>query len=292
MSPPHAVVMERVYERNLVRIFKVTPHLYFRQADLMTRGQCNGAFFFSDGVVGVVDVPTMEGAREIAEESQLLFGQPVSLIFITHGHEDHMDGLPVFLERPVTIFCSERLVDRIPAGYAPRRATVVGVRDRTRVRMAGMDVECCALDGTAHSPWDMLIRVPQAGLVCTGDTVVDLSLLHFHSANVENWIAALKTLSAASGTHILPGHGGIYPWSMAAETADFIETLKAAAAHCLSRLSAEEIRKVSEDRINEIVSAYLSADSPESARIRDLAGVGAVRELRMVFRNLVYKELR
>ena len=284
--------MEQVYEKDLVQIFRVTPHVYFRRADLMRRGQCNGAFFFSDGVVGVVDVPTMEGAREIVEESRLLFHQPVSVIFITHGHDDHVDGLPVFLEMPVTVFCSERLVDRILAGQAPNRAIVVGVRDRTSVRMAGMDVECCALDGTAHSPWDMLIRVPAAGLACTGDTVVDPSLLHFHSANVEGWIAALKALSDSGGTRILPGHGEIYPWSKAAETADLIETLVAAAASCLSLLSAEEIRKISEDRINEIVSAYLSGDSRDAARIRDLAGVGAVRELRMVLRNLVYKELR
>ncbi len=284
--------MEPVYEKNLVQIFKVTPHLYFRKADLMTRGQCNGAYFFSDGVVGVVDVPTREGAREIMEESQLLFGQPVSVIFITHGHDDHVDGLPVFFDRPVTIFCAERLVHQISTGERPHRATVVGVRDRTRVRMAGMQVECFALDGTAHSPWDMLVRVPQADLVCTGDTVVDLSLLHFHSANVDNWIAALRTLSVESNAFVLPGHGGIFPWSKVAETADFIETLRAAGAQCLSRLSAEEIKSISEDRINEIVSAYLSGGSPEAARIHDTAGVGAVRELRMVFRSLLYKELR
>jgi len=284
--------LEQVYEKNLVEIYKVTPNLYFRKADLMTRGQCNGAYFFDGSSVGVVDVPTLEGAHEIVEESRLLFGKPVSLIFITHGHDDHLDGLPVFFDQGVTIFCSERLVDQIVAARASNRATVVGVRDRTRVWMAGLEIECHALDGTVHSPWDMVIRVPHAQLLCTGDTVVDFSLLHFHSANVENWIAALKSLSAASDQFVLPGHGEIFPYSMVAESADFIETLRRAAARCLSRLAAEEIKNISENRLNEIVSAYLSDDEPEAKRIRECAGVGAVRELRMVLRYLLYKELR
>ena len=158
--------------------------------------------------------------------------------------------------------------------------------------MAGLEVECHALEGTAHSPWDMVVRVPQARLLCTGDTVVDFSLLHFHHADVENWITALKGLAGASDQLVLPGHGEIYPYSMVAESADFIETLKRAGEHCLARLSADEITRISEDRVNEIVASYLAGDEPEAARIRDRAGVGAVRELRMVFRHLLYNELR
>ena len=283
---------ERIYEKNLVEIFKVTPNLYFRKADLMLRGQCNGAYVVAGDMVGVVDVPTLEGAHEIVEESRLLFGHPVSFIFITHGHGDHLDGLPVFLDQGVTIFCSERLVRQLPEARAADRATVVGVRDRTSVRMAGLEVECHALEGTVHSPWDMVIRVPRDRLLCTGDTVVDLSILHFHSANVENWITVLKRLSAAPDKLVLPGHGDIYPYSKVDECADFIETLRRAGERCLSRLSAEEIRNISENRINEIVSGYLSDGEPDAIRIRDSAGVGAVRELRMVLRYLLYRELR
>ena len=253
-------MMERVHEGNLVEIFRLTPQLYFRRADLMTRGQCNGAYFFDGENVGVVDVPTMEGAQEIVDEAKLLFGRPVSSIFITHGHEDHVEGLPFFRDRQVTVFCSERLVDRIAKGNG---WTIVGVRDRTRVRMAGLELECVALDGTAHSPWDMVIRVPVEKVLITGDTVVDFSILHFHSANVENWIANLRRLSLTGDQLVLPGHGEVYPYSKVAETADFIETLRRAGEYCLSTLSPEEIAAISEQKIGEIVAACLRVTSPK-----------------------------
>jgi glyoxylase-like metal-dependent hydrolase (beta-lactamase superfamily II) len=293
-----------VYTGNLVEIFAVTPRLYFRKADLMTRGQCNGAFLVGGsgagsgagtGVVGVVDVPTMEGAHEIMEESQRLFGQPVKFIFITHGHDDHLEGLPLFLDQDVTIFCPERLVDRVARADGPvsaPRAVVVGVRERTRVSLAGLEVECRVMDGTAHSASDMVVRVPEAGCVCTGDTVVDFSLLHFHHADVENWVTSLRSLASLPDQKVLPGHGGIYPFSKVSECADFIETLLRAAQRCLSALTREEIVAISESHINEIVSAFFQGSDPDAATIRELAGVGATRELRMVLRNLLYRELR
>jgi len=284
--------VERVYEKNLVEIFRVTPNLYFRKADLMTRGQCNGAFLVGPGSVGVVDAPTPEGAAEMIEEARALFGLDISFVFITHGHEDHIGGFPVFLGRDITIFCSERLVHRLPRGAGEARATIVGVRDRTSVLMAGLELECQALDGTAHSPWDMFVRVPSAKLVCAGDVVVDHSLLHFHYADVEGWIANLKGLESGRDEFVLPGHGDIRPISKVAETIELIATLRRAAERCLSRLTSAEIGAIGERRIDEIVSVYLAGGEPDAAAVRDYAGDGAHRELRMVLRHLLFRELK
>ena len=169
---------------------------------------------------------------------------------------------------------------------------MVGVRERTRVSLAGLEVQCRVLDGTAHSASDMVVRVPDAGCLCTGDAVVDFSLLHFHHADVENWISNLRSLALLPDLRVLPGHGDISPFSKVNECADFIETLLRAAQRCLSELPREEVVAISESRINEIVAAFFQEGDPDAASILELAGVGATRELRMVLRNLLYRELR
>lgn len=284
--------MEKVYEKNLIEIYRITPELYFRKADLITRGQCNGAFLVGSDSLGVVDAPTPEGAAEMLEEAQSLFGLPVSIVFITHGHEDHVGGLPLFLRMEVSVFCSDRLLRELPRPTGATQATIVGLRDRTTVRLPGLDIVCLPLDGTAHSPWDMLVRVPSARLVCAGDTVTDHSLLHFHYADVDGWVANLRSLESIPDELVLPGHGDVYPFSKISETAAFIETLKRAAESCLSRLSLEEIRTISEQRIDEIARAYLAENKPEAAVIRNQAENGALRELRMVLRYLLYRMLK
>ena len=130
--------------------------------------------------------------------------------------------------------------------------------------MGGLEVECQALDGTAHSAADMVVRVPSARLLCTGDLVVDFPVLYFHHANVENWIRSLARLCDLGDQYILPGHGDINPVSKVAECAEFLETLRRAGARLLSSLTAEEIKTMSEDKLNEIVDAWIGEVSQMS----------------------------
>ncbi|MEH3052492.1 MAG: MBL fold metallo-hydrolase [Patulibacter minatonensis] len=68
--------------------------------------------------------------------------------------------------------------------------------------------------GSAHSPGDTFVHLPEAGIVFAGDLLFVGVAPVMWIGPATNWIAALDRLAALEPTHIVPGHGRI------ADTAD------------------------------------------------------------------------
>jgi glyoxylase-like metal-dependent hydrolase (beta-lactamase superfamily II) len=278
-----------VYQKNRVEIVRVTPHLYFRRGDMPARRQSNGAFLVSGEVVATVDATTMEAAEEMLQEAVEVFGHPLRYVFLTHGDGDHVAGLPVFLEQPLTIFCSHRLLGQVvPQGY-DGPAAFMGIEGVQTLWLGGLEVELSTVPIAAHSPRDLLIRVVQDGCVVAGDTGVSLDHLYFHAADPVEWARLLREIDARGGSAILPGHGDIYPWSHWKEITDFIDLLVQAGNACLEGLSEEEVSALDDDRATQLAGGYLAGPGASAGTIRDTAGASAERELRMVIQALVRK---
>ncbi|MDR0916886.1 MAG: MBL fold metallo-hydrolase, partial [Oscillospiraceae bacterium] len=137
--------MELVYTGNMVEIFKISPRLYFRRANLLIRHQCNSYFLVGDSGVGVVDPSTTEAAEEILAEIALLFNKPLRYVFLTHNHTDHAEGVSVWFKLPVTIFCSHKCAADVGA-INDGVAAVAGVRGSLTFLLDGCRVELVALD--------------------------------------------------------------------------------------------------------------------------------------------------
>ncbi|MDR0916045.1 MAG: MBL fold metallo-hydrolase [Oscillospiraceae bacterium] len=286
--------MELVYTGNMVEIFKLSQRLYFRRANLPLRQQGNSVFIVGESGVAIVDPSTVEAAEEMLAEIALLFGKPLRYVFLTHNHPDHAEGLPVFFKLPVTVFCSHKCAEEI-GRINDGAAAIAGVRGSLSFLLDGYRVELVALDDAAHSPWDMLVRLPEERAVCTGDLVVEFESLFFHYANPERWVANLRELALGRDEYVLPGHGGVYPATMITDVADFLETLIFAARECIDRfmpvLGPFTARDPDYATLDRYVAEYLAEDTPTTRELREKARGDAQRELRMMVRCLFYREL-
>lgn len=152
--------MQCLYQKNHVEIYRINKNLFFRKGSLALRKQCNGAYLISEGIVGAVDVPSAEAAAEMREEALMLFGQPIRYIFLTHGHHDHVRGLPAMLEQPVTVFCSDSLIDQVKPEGVQSNTLFAGVKNTMRLVMGNLEIQLIKPEGVMHSPHDMFINIP------------------------------------------------------------------------------------------------------------------------------------
>jgi glyoxylase-like metal-dependent hydrolase (beta-lactamase superfamily II) len=279
--------MEKVYDGYLVEIFRASEYLYFRKADLYTRRQCNSAFLIGNGSVGIVDVPSLEAANEMINEADQLFNLPVKCIFLTHGHNDHVTGLPYFWDKDVTIFCSRKLIYTLPFENKELKATIVGVDGIMNLNMCGLPIVLNALPDTAHSPWDMFVFLPGEKTVCTGDAVVEYETLFFHGAMIENWIQTLETLSKEDYRFIVPGHGSIFPYDYMKDVREYLKVLLRVAQKCFQLLGKEEIDNITSEQVRRIAEVALAKDDVDAREIVRKAGEDAHREVSMVLWYLI-----
>jgi glyoxylase-like metal-dependent hydrolase (beta-lactamase superfamily II) len=226
---------EKVYDGNMVEVFRISDSLYFRKANLAVRNQCNGAFIVGNSEVAIVDAPP-EGI-EMAEEAEKLFNKPVTVVCLTHGHWDHAQGINDWLDRNVTVYCSRRVIETLDPSVRRRRANFAGIDGSLKLYLGGdVEVEFFTNNDVAHSKWDMFIQIPHAGVVCTGDSVVEYQTTYFHSADTRSWIYSLRRLAAQSGQYVLAGHGpALFPYSYITEFADWLSVIEKAALTLLKR---------------------------------------------------------
>lgn len=282
-----------VYRGDEVAVYKLSERLYFRKGSLSGRGQCNGAYVLHGGGVIVLDAPTPEGAREMEAEASALFHRPVSHVIVTHGHDDHIGGIGCFAGKPLTIFSSGRLAETLREQFPQASATMTGVENRVELALDTGRLTLLAMNFTMHSPEDLLVWLPEEGVLCTGDTVVEGNILYYHDADVRGWIRGLRRLADWPVRRILPGHGGLFPPGYIEETAAYLETLHREASACLLNLKAGgALRDMGPEALDAVVQAWLEHDTDNVRTIQRVAGAAVMRQFRMVLRKLIYRELK
>ncbi len=186
----------------------------------------------SRGLVVVDTHSSTRVAREVVDDVRRLGAGEVVAVVNTHEHFDHVFGNWAFREAfgPVPIHAQENAAARTPAAAArikrayaddpddPHREevaeTVVVPADRTFVAERELDlgdrVVRLVHPGRGHTGGDLVVEVPDAGILLAGDLVEESAKPSIGGdAYPLDWPATLDAVLALTGasTVVVPGHG-------------------------------------------------------------------------------------
>lgn len=273
-----------IYDKNSVGIYEVNRQVYYRTGDLDHRRQCNGGFILLKSCTAVVDVPSEEGAEEMLRESQELFGLPVKYAFLTHAHPDHDLGLPVFADRGgIELYAAYNAFEELERrGVAfPKKCT--GVRGRLAVTLEGTRIVLEKLSVTAHSPWDVLVGLPDHDLMFTGDLVVNEPILYLESCNLSNWIRQLSLLRKRNVGVLARGHGGCIGSEYIDREAEYLEALCSVGRYVVDGRTVRELENT-EDDMGKLLLELCERDYPGARLLEERSGAAAYYQLTQFLR--------
>ena len=186
----------------------------------------NAGFVVTDDGVVVIDAlgsPAL--ADELLAAIARVTPQPVRQVIVTHYHADHIYGLQSFKDRGATIVAhrdgreylgSEAAQLRLQAS---RSELAPWVDEKTRLGGADRWIEgpvTLTIGGTAfvlqpagpaHTPEDLVVHLPQRGVLFAGDLVFRGRIPFVGQADSAQWIESLERLLAFEARLIIHGHG-------------------------------------------------------------------------------------
>jgi cyclase len=210
----------------------VTPNVF---TDVTIRG-CNPSYVVtSDGTV-VVDTPQMP-SKAVAMRAEAESHGPIQFVINTEHHVDHIFG-NYFFKGAGKVIHHQGLADNFmistplldPFDYAaegtkmsdPDGAALMPTREvyfqdpnRAKITFTG-DVVLHVGDHTfnliwtpGHTPGQIAVHVPEERVVFTGDTVFNDVQTWVMASDVDQWVAALNTISRLDVDKVVPGHGAV-----------------------------------------------------------------------------------
>jgi glyoxylase-like metal-dependent hydrolase (beta-lactamase superfamily II) len=172
-----------------------------------------------------------ELAREVVADLRRVSAQPVLYAVNSHEHWDHTFGNGVLQGEGAELICHETAAETLPQHaadvrrqaaeeddprYAAVAATEVVVPSRTFSSAVSLDLGDRFVElvhpGRGHTAGDLVVRVPDADVVLTGDLVEEGNPPGFGEDCVPmEWPLTLDTVLSLStpSSVVVPGHGAV-----------------------------------------------------------------------------------
>lgn len=216
-----------------VRALAVAPDVWFVQGDAALGSAANRNFISNAGFVvtgdGVVVVDALGSpalASELIAEIRRITPQPIRYVILTHYHADHIYGLQAFKAAGATIIANAAGREYLNSDVAQQRLqasrqdlfpavdddTKLVPADRwltdkdTRLKVGAFDFLIRHV-GPAHTPEDLVVHVPQRGVLFAGDLMFRGRIPFVGQADSRQWITSLTHLIELKPQFVITGHG-------------------------------------------------------------------------------------
>ena len=232
---------------------RVSAHAWFVQggtgvASAANEGfNSNAGFVVTDAGVVVVDVlGTPSLGATLLQAIRGVTPQPVKRVILTHYHADHFYGLAPFKAAGAEVWAHAAARDYLTSGEAQRRRAqraqdlfpwvdesmpIVSpdrwLGEHTAFTLGGVRFEVDHM-GPAHSPEDVIVVLPDEGVIFAGDILFAGRIPFVGEADSKAWLAKIGQLLALHPKVMVTGHGAVSrdPARDLALTRDYLSYLR------------------------------------------------------------------
>ena len=216
--------MEVFHRHGHTVIFKADDQVYYRLGQWDGFQECNSGFIVFDDHVAAIDATTEQSVLDMVGESASLFKKPLTQIFLTHSHPDHVLGMKAAAQHDIQLICRKSTAEQLKKMNMPLPRRMIVFESRLDISEGNLHVQLFDEGCVTHSPWDMLIALPERGYVFTGDVCVPEHMLYFENADIDSWIQFMPQLRSFS--LLLRGHGDFADPSYIEKQIDYLKALR------------------------------------------------------------------
>ncbi|HPQ25724.1 MAG TPA: MBL fold metallo-hydrolase [Gammaproteobacteria bacterium] len=205
----------------------------------------NPAFIVTDAGVVVIDPgSSVQVGEMVLARIGRITDKPVLAVFNTHVHGDHWLGNQAIRARypDVPIYGHERVGPKVLAGAGAEWVQLMlrltdnatagtdivkpdhPVVDGDTLSIGGLTYQVMNND-KAHTDTDIMLHVPELGLVFLGDNAGHGRILRLEGGSFSGNITALENALATGATVFVPGHGPSGGPEVAQRYRDYLDTL-------------------------------------------------------------------
>lgn len=218
-----------------LKAMQVTDRVWFVQGNAALGSPANRNFISNagfvvtdDGVVVVDALGSPELATELLSEIQRITSQPVRYVIATHYHADHIYGLQTLVQAGAKVLAHASAREYLNSDTAQKRLETSRIElapwvnvdthlvpadqwlegKESRLRVGGLDFVIAHV-GPAHTPEDVVVMVPQLGVLFVGDLFFRGRIPFVGQADSRLWIESLNRIMQFQPSIVIPGHGPV-----------------------------------------------------------------------------------